>query len=402
MKRIVLLVTFVIILGVSALFFLNIRKDDEEIKKENNEEKQVEEKEDYSIKNSEVEVYSNLKLDDIIIMNDEFILRENPIIDTNSLGNKKYLLRYCHRDRDDCREEEIIIKIVDTIAPYIGVGDHYSHIINTNFTIDKDVICADNYDKFVKCELTGEYDLNALGEYPMKYTAVDSSNNKTEKDFILRVIEKPVDDNNLTKISDLTIPDNASILIDVSKWQKDIDWKKVKEAGVNYAMIRLGTQKAIDEDSVMDEYFEKNIKEAQANGIKVGVYYFSYANDIEDAKKQAGWVIDNLKDYKIDLPVSFDWECWKYFNGFNISLHDLNEIAETFLKEIESAGYTGANYGSKNYLVNVWSLNEYATWLAHYKEETDYNKDYLIWQFTDKGTVDGIKNAVDLNFYYNK
>ena len=244
--------------------------------------------------------------------------------------------------------------------------------------------------------------MNTLGEYPMKYTAVDSSGNKIEKEFSLRVIEKPIEDNNLIKISDLTIPDNASILIDVSKWQKDIDWQKVKKAGVNYAMIRLGTQKAIDEESVMDEYFEKNIKEAQANGIKVGVYYFSYANDVEDAKKQAEWVIDKLKDYKIDLPVSFDWECWKYFNGFNINIHDLNEIADTFLKGIESAGYKGANYGSKSYLINLWSLPEYYTWLAHYKEETDYNKDYLIWQFTDKGTVDGIKNAVDLNFYYNK
>ena len=399
MKKIVFLLSIIVILGIAAFFIINGKKDNKEIEID---EKQIMEKEDYSIIKSEVEVYSNLKLEDVILMDDEFILRENPIIDTNSLGTKEYLVRYCHRDRDDCREEKIAIKIVDTTAPYIGVGDHYSHIINTNFTIDKDVICADNYDKSVICELDGEYDLNTLGEYPMKYTAVDSSGNKIEKEFSLRVIEKPIEDNNLIKISDLTIPDNASILIDVSKWQKDIDWQKVKKAGVNYAMIRLGTQKAIDEESVMDEYFEKNIKEAQANGIKVGVYYFSYANDVEDAKKQAEWVIDKLKDYKIDLPVSFDWECWKYFNGFNINIQDLNEIADTFLKEIESAGYKGANYGSKSYLINLWSLPEYYTWLAHYKEETDYNKDYLIWQFTDKGTVDGIKNAVDLNFYYNK
>ncbi len=402
MKKTIFLITFIAVVGVITLILLNIKKDNKEAKKEEKIEKIIIEKEDYSIINNEIEIYSNLNLNDIVSMNDEFVLKENPIIDTNSVGAKEYFLRYCHKDRDDCREEKIIVNIVDNTPPYIGVGDHYSHIINTNFTIDKDVICADNYDKNIKCELTGEYDLNTLGEYKMKYTAVDSNGNKTEKDFNLRVIEKPVEDNNLIKISDLSIPKNASVMIDVSKWQKNIDWKKVKEAGIDYAMIRLGTQKAIDEDSVIDEYFEKNIKEAQANGIKVGVYYFSYANDVEDAKQQAKWVIENLKGYELDLPVSFDWECWKYFNSFNISIHDLNEIGRIFLEEIEKAGFVGANYGSKSYLENIWSLDKYKTWLAHYKDETDYSKDYLMWQFTDKGSVEGINAKVDLNFYYNK
>ena len=126
MKKIVFLISIIVILGIAAFFIINGKKDNKEIEID---EKQIMEKEDYSIIKSEVEVYSNLKLEDVILMDDEFILRENPIIDTNSLGTKEYLVRYCHRDRDDCREEKIAIKIVDTTAPYIGVGDHYSHII---------------------------------------------------------------------------------------------------------------------------------------------------------------------------------------------------------------------------------------------------------------------------------
>ena len=193
---------------------------------------------------------------------------------------------------------------------------------------------------------------------------------------------------------------NTSIGIDVSKWQKDIDWKKVKEAGIDYAMIRLGTQKALDKESVIDEFFDKNIKEAKANNIKVGVYYFSYANDVNDAEEQAEWVIEQLKAYDLDLPISFDWECWKYYNEFNINLHELNEIGKAFLRKIEEAGYTGINYSSKNYLINVWELDEYGTWLAHYTDKTNYDKDFLMWQFTDKGKVPGITNNVDLNYYY--
>ncbi len=189
-------------------------------------------------------------------------------------------------------------------------------------------------------------------------------------------------------------------MIDVSKWQEDIDWKKVKEAGVNYAMLRLGTQKNVDEDSILDAYFEKNIKEAKENGVKVGVYYYTYANDINDAKEQAKWVIEQLKDYELDLPVAFDWECWRKFNDFNISIHDLNEIGRTFLKEVESAGYKVVNYGSKNYLEKLWDLEEYDTWVAHYTKETNYSKDYIMWQFTDTGLLSGVKGPVDFNYLY--
>ncbi len=346
-----------------------------------------------------VEVYSKIKLSDII----DFDIKEDFEIDTKKIGLKEIDFEYT--EENETKKGTVKLNILDSTPPYIGIGNYYNHIINTNFTFDKDVICGDNYDKDVKCEIVGDYDLNSLGETNLKVVAKDSSNNITEKEFTLRIIEKPNKNKEEVYLTLNEInknkPKDATIMIDVSKWQEDINWQDVKNSGIDYAMLRLGTQKGIDQDSVLDSYFDKNITEAQKVGIKVGVYYYSYANDIEDSKEQAEWVIENLKDYNLDLPVAFDWECWNFFNDFDISFYDLNEIARVFLTEIENAGYKAINYGSKNYMENIWSLDEYDTWLAHYTEKTDYTRKYIMWQFTDKGKIPGIKNKTDVNYYFN-
>ncbi len=354
------------------------------------------------VREKNIEVYSKVKLSEIVSLHNGIKLLEDYEIDTDKVGKIKLLVDYSEEEKD--KKGYVEVNIVDTTPPYIGVGNYYNHIINTNFTFNTDIICKDNYDKITKCEIIGDYNLDKLGDNNVKVVAIDSSKNKTERDLVIRVVEKsnktskPV----YKKLEEIEVPENASIMIDVSKWQEDIDWKKVKESGIDYAMMRLGTQKGIDKESVLDSYFEKNIKEARENGVKVGVYYYSYANDIEDAKKQAEWVVEQLKDYELDLPVAFDWECFRYLNDFEMSLHDFNEMGTTFLKIIEKNGYKAINYGSKNYLEKIWNIEGYDTWLAHYTDKTTYSKNYIMWQFTDKGLVPGIKGAVDLNFYYNK
>ena len=354
-----------------------------------------------------IEVYDDVKLSDVIELKNDLELLYDYQINTDELGSTKLYIKY--KENGEVYKNYTSIKIVDTTPPYIGVSGSYSHIVDTNFTFNSDVICADNYDKHVECNIVGEYDLTTIGESNVKVVAEDSSGNITEKNMVLKVIEKPKASSgggnttvNYKKLEDIIdkMPSDATLMIDVSKWQADIDWGKVKESGINYAMIRIGSQKAIDKESVLDTYFEKNIEEAQKNGIKVGVYYYSYANDVEDAEEQAKWVLEQLKGYKLDLPVAFDWECWKYFNSFNISIHDLNVIAKTFLSKIEEAGYDTVNYGSKNYLETFWDLKGYKTWLAHYTDYTNYSKDFLMWQFTNIGTVPGINGAVDVNYYY--
>ena len=357
---------------------------------------------DVYIEKKEIDVYEKTILSEIIHLCDECILSKDYDIDTDEIGEKILEINYT-KDNDKYKGS-LEVNVVDKVPPYIGIGSYYNHIKDTNFTFDKDILCADNYDRNIKCEIIGDYNLTELKETNLKVVAEDQSGNVTEKNFILKIVEKT---NNQSKPTYISLnealerkPENAEIMIDVSKWQEDIDWEKVKEAGVNYAMLRLGTQRNVDEDSVIDAYFEKNIKEAHENGIKVGVYYYTYANDIEDAKVQAKWVKEQLKNYNLELPVAFDWECWRKFNDFHISLHDLNEIARTFLSELEKDGYKVVNYGSKSYLERIWVLDEYDIWLAHYTKETNFSKDYVMWQFTDSGLLNGVKGPVDFNYLY--
>lgn len=112
------------------------------------------------------------------------------------------------------------------------------------------------------------------------------------------------------------------------------------------------------------------------------------------------WVSRQLFPYKLDLPVVFDWECYHLFNSFDISLYDLNQIADSFLKVIERNGYRPMMYGSKNYLQEIWNLLEYDVWLAHYTKKTDYSGDYKMWQFTNVGIVPGIDSFVDIDLLF--
>lgn len=366
----------------------------------------------YSIDKNEVylektklEVYDYYSLSEILHLCDGCTLLKDYKVNARELGKQELEVIYLDSDNDKCKGT-LELTVLDTTPPYVGIGNHYTHYLGTNFTFYKDILCADNFDRNTKCEIIGDFDETKLGETNLKVKAVDSSNNVTEKEFLLKVVEKPKASSKENNISfeeiEARLPSNASLLIDVSKWDKDIDWKKVASSGVEYVMIRLGTQKALDKESVIDEYFVKNYKGAKNAGLKVGVYYFSYANDVDDAREQAEWVLDKIKDYEIDLPVCFDWESWEYFSEFDISIHDLNEIAKTFLDNIKENGYDVINYSSKSYLESVWDLKEYNTWLAHYTTNTNYNGDFLIWQFTEDGEIPGIKDTVDVNFYYNK
>lgn len=392
-KKIVVIVSLICLVTIIILLLLIDHK------KENL--NNIIEEQDIKIISNKIEVYSNIKLSDIIELKGYALVNDYKI-DTDELGTKELEFEYINYE--ETKKEKITINIVDTTKPFISLGDHYNHLVGTNFTFYDDVLCADNYDRNIKCEIIGDYDTSIVGDTNLKVIAKDKSGNIEEKEFVLKVVEKPIEAA-YTKPIDIkdainNKPENAKLMIDVSKWQKDIDWKKVKEAGIDYAMLRLGTQKALDQESILDEYFEKNIKEAQENGIKVGIYYFSYANDTNDAIEQANWVIEQLNDYKIELPISFDWECWKYYKDLNINIHDLNEIGKTFLDTIKANGYDIINYGSKNYLVNIWDIDQYDVWLAHYTTKTNYEKEYLMWQFTDRGLVPGINGYVDLDYYY--
>ncbi len=341
----------------------------------------------------EINVYDEIYLSKLVGKD----ISEDFLIDTNSLGKKE--ISY---ETKSGKNKKVTINIVDKEPPTIMIGNNYNHIHGTKLTIYDDIFCGDNYDKEVKCEIVGDYDIETLGTYKVKYVAVDSSGNKTEKNINFNVVEKPKKDYTLMPFEEVKkrVGDNK-LLIDVSKWEENINWKKVKESGIDYAFIRLGTQKHNTKEMVLDAYFEKNYKEAIKNDIKVGVYFFTYAKDKEEILEHADYVLNHLKGKNIELGVALDWECWEEFNSKNISIRDLNEMGKAFLDKVEEAGYKPVLYSSKNYLENVWNIDT-NIWLAHYTEKTNYQGEKLIWQFASNGSVPGISSDVDVNVYYGE
>jgi len=291
------------------------------------------------INDSKVEVYSKHKVSEFISIPNGKIL-EDFLIDTTTLGMNEISFKY--KDKYGKHKHSFKINIEDTTKPLIWVSGSYTYTIGSNKKIEDIVLCADNYDKRPACWIEGNYNLEEVGNYSVKYIAKDKSGNVEEIPFTLIVKEKSSNSSGTSSSSGISLEEikkqylteDVTLGIDVSKWQSNINWAEVKKQGIEFAMIRLGTQIGINKESTLDSYFEKNIKEATKVGIKVGVYYYSYATSVKEAKEQALWVVKQLEKYKLDLPIVFDWECYSYFNSFNISLYDLNEIANTFLKTV--------------------------------------------------------------------
>lgn len=352
-----------------------------------------------------IEVYEDVNVSHFIKDIDGKIVKDKKI-NTNKVGDKKISFIYLN-SRGKKRRGTFSIKVVDLEKPLVWLSNKYNIKRGSKDNLLDSIMCADNYDTNPSCEIKGFYDLNEKGTYPLTYVAKDKSGNESSTDFVLNVYEQSKNSKEVkestTNFSDVLKEhktSNTEVGIDVSKWQKNIDFKKVKDAGATFAMIRLGYQDGINGKYILDKYFEENIKNANENGIKVGVYFYSYADSKKEAKKQAKWVIENVKKYKIELPIAFDWECYTSFNKMNLSLFGLGEVADSFLDEVKKLGYKPMLYGSKNYLNSVWKYNNYDVWLAHYTNKTNYDGKYVMWQICDNGIIDGIEEKVDIDILY--
>ena len=294
-------------------------------------------------------------------------------------------------------------KVVDKTEPVINVSN-ITVIKGKKINLLDKLMCGDNYDRNLKCEIIGEYDFNKIGEYPLKIVAIDSSNNKLEKNFKLKVVEKQTYGNpSYYYFNDLIKnykTDETLVGIDVSSWQENIDFKKVKNAGCEFVMIRMGYGPKNNE-YIFDSKFKQNLENAKKNNLKVGLYFYSYAKDEEEAIKEAKWIINELKGETLDLPIAFDWEIWNGFNSYKINFNDLNKIADAFINEINNNGYKGIIYGSAFYINRVWEPKS-NPWLAYYTKNNDFEKPYMMWQLSSTGKIDGINGYVDLNVLYEK
>ena len=194
--------------------------------------------------------------------------------------------------------------------------------------------------------------------------------------------------------------------IDVSYAQKDIDWRKVKKAGVEFAMLRIGFRGYGEGTIVQDNRFERNIREASEAGIDVGVYFFSQALNEKEAREEALWVIDVLKDYNITYPVVFDWEFYTNIpeaRSNNMDGETLTTCALAFSDEIAKAGYTPMIYFnmSLGYLYyDLSEITDYHFWLAELNGPPIFYYNFQMLQYSHTGKVEGIEGDVDLNLCF--
>lgn len=331
---------------------------------------------------------------------------DNYKIDTTELGIKDISFSFVNEENIKV-PYTFKINIVDVNPPVIWLNDTYSVKVGYSKKLEDVIMCADDYDDNPACYIEGEYDFNKVGKYPLVYNAVDASGNKTEKEFTLNVYKNSNSTSSTTKkvhFNDVVKEHKnefTQIGLDVSKWQGKIDYEKVKDAGVEFVFIKLGGSNGIEGDYYLDPMFKDNIEGFTKVGIPVGVYFYSYANSIDKARRDAEWVLEQLKHYKIDLPVAYDWENWSSYNKFKMSFNTLTRSAETFIDTVESKGYQGILYSSKNYLEKIWLKGDYPVWLAHYTSKTNYQGNYDFWQMTSSGVINGItENTVDINIRY--
>jgi GH25 family lysozyme M1 (1,4-beta-N-acetylmuramidase) len=357
----------------------------------------------FSAEDFDIEVYSEVYLHDLVKSTNGEIVSKNILIDTTSIGKHKYPMDIVLDGTTYTKHIEM--NIVDTTPPLIIAGESVSVPLDYEGNITDLLMFGDNYDRNPSCMIEGDYDFNSVGSYDIKYIVTDSSNNIQSQSLTLHVSDiNPPSDPKGIAFSDIVntykTPD-TEIGIDVSKWQEDIDFTKVKEAGASFVMIRMAFQKESNGEISLDPYYIQNIQKAKAAGLQVGIYLYSTATSVKEAVEQAEWVIHSLDNEVLDLPIVFDWESWSDFSKMHINLYDINQIAKAFINTIEDNGYTGMLYSSKTYLEYIWETSDFdSIWLANYTEQTEYQGDYQIWQLTNIGRIDGIKGNVDINILY--
>ncbi|MGN0167768.1 MAG: glycoside hydrolase family 25 protein [Acetatifactor sp.] len=193
--------------------------------------------------------------------------------------------------------------------------------------------------------------------------------------------------------------------VDISKFQDYVDFVKVKKAGIDFVMLRVGARGYGTGQLILDEYFSDNLKRATDAGLEVGVYFFSQAITKEEAVEEANMVLENLGEYKISYPVAFDMELIENDTARTdtLSRSERTEITKAFLDTISAAGYKTIIYGNKEWLmkqIDMSKLTAYDVWLSQQTDIPDYPYKFTMWQYSLEGSVDGIAGYVDMDISF--
>ena len=194
--------------------------------------------------------------------------------------------------------------------------------------------------------------------------------------------------------------------IDVSAHQGNINWEKAKEAGVSFAMLRVGYSTLDNGNIKEDAKFAENLQKAKSAGVKIGAYFFSQAITEDEARKEARWLMKKV-GRNLDLPVAYDMEEVEDNSRIaNLTLEDRTKIALAFIEEVNRYGHQCFLYGNPVWLMEKLDLhkigNKGQIWLAHYNSDTHFPYDFSMWQYSESGIVDGISVPVDLDILFVK
>ena len=353
---------------------------------------------------------SDTKIYDLISDDNVDIITKNKKLDTSEIGDKEIEISYKYGKRDYLYK--LKYKVIDDEAPII-ISSYKSivYLLGEYFDLCDDINYIDNYDRSPWCEIVGEYDIHTIGDYPLKYKISDKSGNFVEEDVTLKIVKEKQKSNSSSSYKKTNISfkdeynkhknDNTMVGIDVSRWQETIDFKKVKDAGAEFVIMRIGIHSDIDAEISKDVYYDRYIKDAKENGLKVGVYVYTSAINEDMAKEHAKETIKYLDGIKLDFPVAYDFENWSNIKSYGINTYDLERSLNAFANTLKKAGYDTMLYSSKWYLEHIWiNENKYPVWLAHYTSDTNYQGEYILWQRTNIGKIDGISGDVDIDIYY--
>lgn len=187
--------------------------------------------------------------------------------------------------------------------------------------------------------------------------------------------------------------------IDVSTWQGDINWNKVKADGIEFAMLRSSFGKE-NPDKQTDNKFWQNYKNAKAAGMPIGAYHYSYATTVEDAKKEAAFFLSIVKGCQFEYPVAFDIEDP---SQMYLGKDRITDIIMAFCERVQAAGYYVSLYTNLDWISNRIDMSRakaFDVWLAQWSSKPTYNGSFGMWQYTSGGSVSGISGNVDMNIAY--
>ena len=195
----------------------------------------------------------------------------------------------------------------------------------------------------------------------------------------------------------------SHLVIDVSTYNGDIDWSRVKAAGIDYAIIRVGYRGYETARLVKDKRFDTNMRNATAAGVKVGAYIVTQAVNTNEAVEEASFIISACSGYNVSLPLAIDVESAGNGRGRGdkISVAERTAVINAFVQTIRGAGYSAMVYANKDWMTNRINAGGLASgstvWLAQYRSSCTYGGSYQMWQFTESGSIPGISGNVDMS-----